>query len=108
MKNKDNINKNLKINLRREPRNLKEVVPLSSKEPRNNIQIKNYENQSYYPQRNYIPPVEPSKLFPIWPSIEEIKVIKIFILINHSRIIIFFMKPGIFFVIQIKIKFIYL
>lgn len=70
MKNKDKVNKTNK----KEPRNLKELVPPSSREPRVNNQIKVPDNVSKLPQRNFVPPLQPVKIFPEWPSNEEIKV----------------------------------
>lgn len=78
MKNKDKPNKLSK----KEPRNVKDLVPPSSNEPRVNNQIKIPENISNLPQRNFVSPLQPVKLLPEWPSNGEIKVKNIFKLIK--------------------------
>ena len=70
MKNKDKSNK---IN-KKEPRNIKDLVPIASKEPRVNNQIKIPDNLLKWPQRNFVSPIQPVKSFPEWPSNDEIKV----------------------------------
>jgi len=70
MKNKDKPNKTNK----KEPRNIKDFVPISSKEPRINYPLKIPDNISKFPHRNYVAPLQPVKILPEWPSNDEIKV----------------------------------
>ena len=83
MKNKDKDKEKFNKANKKEPRNIKEIVPLSSKEPRINNQIKNPDNFAKLPQRNFVSPLEPVKLFPEWPSDDDIKVKK-YSIINYT------------------------
>ena len=74
MKIKDKQNKGPNNTNKKEPRNIKEIVPLSSKEPRTSLPITIPENISKLPQRNFVSSLQPVILLPEWPSNEEIKV----------------------------------
>jgi len=59
---------------KKEPRNFKEIVPSIYKDIRLNNQIKNPDNYMKYPQRNFVSPLQPVKIFPEWPCNDDIKV----------------------------------
>jgi len=74
MKIKEKQNKGLYNSNKREGRKTKDFVPLSSKEVRVNNSIKIPHDISKLPVRNFTSHLSPTKIFPEWPSNEEIKV----------------------------------
>jgi hypothetical protein len=57
----------------KEPRNIKEFLPNNLQDIRKNNPLNHNQNPENQ-QRIFIPAIEPIKLFPEWPSEEEIMV----------------------------------
>lgn len=61
--------------IKRDPRNIKDYLPSNLLNIRKNTTLKIPSNSENLPARNFSNLLEPIKLFPDWPSEEEIKVL---------------------------------
>jgi hypothetical protein len=71
---KNDQTKNDILKIKKEPKNIKELLPSNIQNIRKNCPIKIPQNPENLPQRNFNNLLEPIKLFPEWPKEEELKV----------------------------------
>jgi hypothetical protein len=71
--------------IKKEPKNIRELLPSNILNIRKNCPLKNALNPENLPQRNFNSILEPIKLFPEWPNEEEINVKKYIKIIKNYK-----------------------